>query len=41
VSWLFLISSAFTLAKALRDRHEAELAEAHAQGRREALGQAA
>jgi hypothetical protein len=28
VSWLFLISSAFTLAKTLRDRHEADLAEA-------------
>lgn len=27
VSWLFLISSAFTLAKTLRDRHEADLAE--------------
>ena len=40
-SWLFLISSAFTLAKTLRDRHEAEMAEARAQGRREALAQAA
>jgi hypothetical protein len=28
VSWLFLISSAFTLAKTLRDRHEADLAAA-------------
>lgn len=28
VSWLYLISSAFTLAKTLRDRHEADLAEA-------------
>jgi hypothetical protein len=28
VSWLFLISSAFTLAKTLRDAHEAHLAEA-------------
>jgi hypothetical protein len=36
VSWLFLISSAFTLAKTLRDRHEADLAEARLQGRREA-----
>jgi len=36
VSWLFLISSAFTLAKMLRDRHEADLAEARLQGRREA-----
>ena len=41
VSWLFLISSAFTLAKTLRDRHEADLAEARAQGRREAMAQAA
>ena len=36
VSWLFLISSAFTLAKTLRDRHEADIAEARLQGRREA-----
>lgn len=28
VSWLFLISSAFTLAKTLRDKHEADVAEA-------------
>ena len=27
VSWLYLITSAFTLAKTLRDRHEADLAE--------------
>jgi hypothetical protein len=27
VSWLYLISSAFTLAKTLRDRHEADMAE--------------
>ena len=33
VSWLFLISSVFTLAKTLRDAHEADLAEARAQGR--------
>lgn len=32
VSWLFLISSVFTLAKTLRDAHEADLAEAR-QGR--------
>jgi hypothetical protein len=31
VSWLFLISSAFTLAKTLRDAYEADLAEARAQ----------
>jgi len=36
VSWLFLISSAFTLAKTLRDRHEADIAEARLQGRQEA-----
>jgi len=40
VSWLFLISAAFTLAKALRDRHEADLAEARLQGRREAQARA-
>ena len=28
VCWLFLVSSAFTLAKTLRDGHEADLAEA-------------
>lgn len=28
VSWLFLISSVFTLAKTLRDAHEADIAEA-------------
>jgi hypothetical protein len=27
VSWLFLVSSTFTLAKTIRDRHEAELME--------------
>jgi len=36
VSWLYLISCTFTLAKTLRDRHEADLAEARLQGRREA-----
>lgn len=30
VSWLFLISSVFTLAKTLRDAHEAAIAEARA-----------
>ena len=29
VSWLFLISTVFTLAKTLRDAHEAALADAH------------
>lgn len=33
VSWLFLISSVFTLAKTLRDAHEAALAEARLAGR--------
>lgn len=37
VSWLFLISSVFTLAKMLRDAHEADLQQARAQGRREAI----
>lgn len=32
VSWLFLISAVFTLAKTLRDAHEALIAEARAQG---------
>ena len=32
VSWLFLVSSAFTLAKMLRDGHEAELMERSAGG---------
>ena len=32
VSWLFLISTVFTLAKTLRDAHEAQLAEARLQG---------
>jgi hypothetical protein len=27
VSWLFLVSSTFTLAKYVRDKHEAELME--------------
>lgn len=35
VSWLFLISSVFTLAKTLRDAHEADLLEARLNGRRE------
>lgn len=30
VSWLYLITCSFTLAKMLRDRHEADLADAHA-----------
>ncbi len=41
VSWLFLVSSAFTLAKTLRDRHEADMAEARLQGRRLARAEAA
>ncbi len=36
VSWLYLITTAFTLAKMLRDRHEADLAQARIHGRREA-----
>jgi len=38
VSWLYLISCTFTLAKTLRDRHEADLAEARLQGRAAARG---
>ena len=30
VAWLYLVTSAFTLAKMLRDRHEADLADASA-----------
>ena len=33
VSWLFLISNVFTLAKTLRDKHEADLYEARMAGR--------
>jgi hypothetical protein len=32
VSWLYLVTSAFTLAKTLRDRYEADLADARLQG---------
>lgn len=40
VCWLFLISTVFTLAKTLRDQHEADLLEARLQGRREAQADA-
>ena len=40
VSWLYLITCSFTLAKTLRDRHEADLADARLQGRREAQAHA-
>lgn len=33
VSWLFLISTVFTLAKTLRDKHEADLHDARMAGR--------
>lgn len=39
VSWLYLITCTFTLAKTLRDRHEADLAEARHRGRMEARGE--
>jgi hypothetical protein len=29
VAWLYLVTSAFTLAKMLRDRHEADLLAGH------------
>jgi hypothetical protein len=35
VSWLYLITTTFTLAKTLRDKHEADLAEARLQARSE------
>lgn len=41
VSWLYLITTAFTLAKMLRDRHEADLAEARLQGRLQGRAEAA
>ena len=41
VSWLYLITSAFTLAKMLRDRYEADLMDARLQGRCEAAQAAA
>ena len=40
VCWLYLISNVFTLAKMLRDAHEADMLEARLQGRREATAQA-
>jgi hypothetical protein len=40
VSWLFLISSTFTLAKTLRDAHEADLFDARLAGRRDAAADA-
>ncbi len=36
VSWCYLISNVFTLAKMLRDAHDADLMDARLQGRREA-----
>lgn len=39
VSWLYLVTTAFTLAKTLRDRHEADLVEARLQGRQQALAE--
>lgn len=38
VSWLYLITGAFTLAKLLRDRQEADLLEAELRGQRAATG---
>ena len=35
VSWLYLITSTFTLAKTLRDKHEADLADARLKARSE------
>jgi hypothetical protein len=40
VSWLYLITCTFTLAKTLRDRHEADLADARMQGRAARNGEA-
>ena len=41
VSWLYLITCTFTLAKTLRDSHEADLGEARLQGRAAARAEAA
>lgn len=41
VSWLYLITCTFTLAKTLRDRYEADLNEARIQGRAAARAEAA
>ena len=41
VSWLYLITCTFTLAKTLRDRHEADLAAARASGRLSSADRAA
>lgn len=41
VSWLYLITCTFTLAKTLRDRHEADLNEARLQGRAAGRAEAA
>ncbi|MBI5720601.1 MAG: hypothetical protein HZC37_23230 [Burkholderiales bacterium] len=40
VSWLFLISTVFTLAKTLRDKHDADLQEARLAGRAMAQAEA-
>jgi hypothetical protein len=40
VCWLFLISQVFTLAKTLRDAHDADVLEARLAGRREAGSEA-
>jgi hypothetical protein len=37
VCWFYLISNVFTLAKMLRDAHDADVAEARYQGRRQAM----
>ena len=39
VGWLFLISTVFTLAKTLRDKHEADLQEARLTGRAMAMAE--
>jgi hypothetical protein len=41
VCWLFLIAQVFTLAKTLRDAHDADLLEARLAGRRDSAEQAA
>jgi hypothetical protein len=40
VSWLYLITTTFTLAKTMRDKHEADLAEARLRARQELQAEA-
>jgi hypothetical protein len=39
VSWFYLITTTFTLAKTMRDKHEADMAEARLRGRQDMADQ--